>query len=186
MIGYYLGGPREIPLQNAERLIDNDVKRAIEQNLRVNVEVRKDTVVISPREDTRPDALIKAVQIINAISIGFTKDDALELLSEDKYFDVIDLGDYVDKGKENQLTRIRALIIGEGGKAKRNIEELTGVKIVVKGRNVGIIGDFDSVRAARQAIEMLIRGRQHSTVYRWLQRWRRERREAGGPGYPQM
>jgi len=109
------------------------------------------------------------------------------LLSDDKYLETIDLGDYVGKDKENHMSRIRALIIGENGRVKRNLEELTETRIAVKDRVVGIIGDYDNARAAREAVVMLINGKQPSTIYRWLQRWRRElnlrRVEGGFTGY---
>lgn len=174
MTSYYLGGPLEVPLERAKVLINDYVKNSIESNLKVRVEVKEDSVVLNPTQDTRPDSMLKARQIIQALALGFPRDVALELLSDDKYLDVVDLGDYIDKDKESSMNRVRSVIIGEGGKAKRNIEELTETRIMVKDRFIGIIGSYDNVRAARDALIMLINGKQHSTVYRWLQRWRRE------------
>jgi len=186
-MSYYFGGPLEIPLNRARILINNDVKDAIEGRLKVKVEVRDDSVVLTPTNESKPDSVIKARQIIQALSLGFPREDALELLSDDKYLETIDLGDYVGKDKENHMSRIRALIIGENGRVKRNLEELTETRIAVKDRVVGIIGDYDNARAAREAVVMLINGKQPSTIYRWLQRWRRElnlrRVEGGFTGY---
>jgi len=39
---------------------------------------------------------------------------------------------------------------------------------------VGIIGTLEQVQIAREAIEMLIKGSMHGTVYRFLHRKRRE------------
>jgi ribosomal RNA assembly protein len=186
-MSYYFGGPLEIPLERARILINNDVKDAIEGKLKVKVEVKDDSVVLTPTNESKPDSVIKARQIIQALSLGFPREDALELLSDDKYLETIDLGDYVGKDKENHMSRIRALIIGENGRVKRNLEELTETRIAVKDRVVGIIGDYDNARAAREAVVMLINGKQPSTIYRWLQRWRRElnlrRVEGGFTGY---
>ncbi|WP_292000058.1 KH domain-containing protein [Caldivirga sp.] len=174
MANYYFGGPLEIPLEKARVLVTDEVKGLIEGNLKVQVEVKDDSVVLTPMQDANPDSVIRARQIVQALAIGFSREDALELLSDEKYLDVVDLSDYISKDKENHLSRIKAIIIGEGGKVKRNLEELTETKIAVKDKTVGIIGNYDNVRAVRDAIIMLINGRQHSTVYRWLQRWRRE------------
>ncbi|ABW01812.1 KH domain-containing protein [Caldivirga maquilingensis] len=174
MANYYFGGPLEIPLEKAKTLVTEEVKNSIEVNLKVQVEVKDDSVVLTPMQDANPDSVIKARQIIQALALGFSRDDALELLNDDKYLDVVDLSDYIGKDKENHLSRIKAIIIGEGGKVKRNLEELTETKIAVKDKAVGIIGNYDNVRAVRDAIVMLINGRQHSTVYRWLQRWKRD------------
>ncbi|MCX8171787.1 MAG: hypothetical protein N3E47_07525, partial [Candidatus Bathyarchaeota archaeon] len=42
------------------------------------------------------------------------------------------------------------------------------------GHTVAIIGDVEQVNVAREAINMLINGSQHATVYRFLQRKRQE------------
>lgn len=60
------------------------------------------------------------------------------------------------------------------GKTRRIIEELTETNVCVYGYTVGLIGDIEQVQAAREAIQMLIRGSLHSTVYRFLHRKRRE------------
>ena len=60
------------------------------------------------------------------------------------------------------------------GKTRRIIEELTDTHVCVYGHTVGIIGGIEEVQIAREAIRMLINGSQHSTVYRYLHRKRRE------------
>ncbi|MEM1856188.1 MAG: hypothetical protein QXG70_04375, partial [Candidatus Methanomethylicaceae archaeon] len=56
------------------------------------------------------------------------------------------------------------------GKTRKMIEELTDTYISIYGHTVSIIGGYEEVRVAREAIEMLIRGMQHGTVYRFLDR----------------
>jgi ribosomal RNA assembly protein len=51
---------------------------------------------------------------------------------------------------------------------------MTDTKIVVGDKYIAILGPYENVKAARSALEMLIKGRQHATVYRWIQNWRRE------------
>ena len=72
------------------------------------------------------------------------------------------------------MRRIRGRIIGRDGKTRRIIEELTETYISVYGHTVGIIGDFEKAQIAREAIDMLIKGAMHGTVYRYLHRKRRE------------
>ncbi len=60
------------------------------------------------------------------------------------------------------------------GKTRRLIEDLTTTEVVVYGHTVGLIGTFDQVTAARGAVQMLIDGSQHHTVYRYLANKRRE------------
>ncbi len=117
---------------------------------------------------------MKAKNIIEAISYGFDYNDAQNLRSDDYTLEIIDLRDYINKDKSNHINRIKARIIGEDGRAKRVLQELTDTNIVVGDKYIAILGLYENVKVAREAIEMLIRGRQHATVYRWIQNWKRE------------
>ena len=59
------------------------------------------------------------------------------------------------------------------GKSRNTIEDLTGAYISVYGKTVGIIGEMTAVPLARRAIESLIEGAQHASVYKWLEKQRR-------------
>ncbi|WP_243669171.1 hypothetical protein [Vulcanisaeta sp. JCM 16161] len=111
------------------------------------------------------------------MSYGFDYNDAQNLRSDDYTLEIIDLRDYINnKDKSNHISRIKARIIGEDGRAKRVLQELTDTNIVIGDKYIAILGLYENVKVAREAIEMLIRGRQHATVYRWIQNWRRESR----------
>jgi ribosomal RNA assembly protein len=60
------------------------------------------------------------------------------------------------------------------GKTRGIIEELTDANVAVYGHTVSLIGTFEQIEVAREAIRMLVRGSMHSTVYRFLHRKRRE------------
>ena len=72
------------------------------------------------------------------------------------------------------MGRIRARLIGRKGRVKRNIERYTGCKISIGERSVYIIGTFEKAEIAKTAIEMLISGKKHSTMYKYFERLRRE------------
>ena len=174
---YIKGGFKLVVEKNRLRAI-NDSARAIEEEFGVKIIVdnNKGEVTIVPGNNTNFDQLMKAKNIIEAISYGFDYNDAQNLRNDDYTLEIIDLRDYVDKDKSNHISRIKARIIGEDGRAKRVFQELTDTNIVVGDKYIAILGPYENVKTAREAIEMLIRGRQHSTVYRWIQNWRRESR----------
>lgn len=118
---------------------------------------------------TQVTNVIKAQEILKALSIGFPPERAWRLLDEDQVLIIIDLKEVVGDAP-NHLTRIKGRVIGEGGRVKKNIEEITGTYISVYEDVIGIIGEYERANIAREAVEMLIRGRQHSTVYRYLDR----------------
>ncbi|GAB6944631.1 KH domain-containing protein [Vulcanisaeta sp. JCM 14467] len=174
---YIKGGFKLVVEKNRLRAI-NDSARAIEEEFGVKIIVDNDKgeVTIVPGNNTNFDQLMKAKNIIEAISYGFDYNDAQNLRNDNYTLEIIDLRDYVDKGKSNHISRIKARIIGEDGRAKRVLQELTDTNIVIGDKYIAILGPYENVKTAREAIEMLIRGRQHATVYRWIQNWRRESR----------
>jgi len=144
----------------------------LRRRLGVSVKVDSTTgaVVIEPISPSTPVAnLLKAREYIDAIGYGFSPERAERLLDEDQVLLVIDLKSYVGDS-ENHLKRIKGRIIGEGGRARRNLEEITNTYISVGEATVAIIGGFEEAEVARQAIQMLIEGRQHTTVYKYTER----------------
>lgn len=164
----------KIPIDRIGVLIGHDgrVKEEIMRrtNTRITVDSTTGTVVIEPASpSTTALQLMKARDIVRAIAYGFSPERAMRLLDEDQVLIVIDLKQYIGD-KPNHIQRIKGRIIGEGGKARRTIEEVTGTYISIYREYVAIIGDFESANIAKEAIEMLIQGRQHATVYRFLER----------------
>jgi len=157
------------------------VKKRIEELLDVKIEVDSKTgeVKILPKGE-RPDPLklMKARDIVRAISYGFNPDVAMLLADDDMFLEVIDLKQH-SSGRREDIIRIAGRVIGEKGKARRMIEELTGAHISIYRQYVAIIGNYDQVRIAKTAVEMLINGRQHATVYKYLVRARREMKLRG-------
>ncbi|MDQ3882447.1 MAG: RNA-processing protein, partial [Thermoproteota archaeon] len=72
------------------------------------------------------------------------------------------------------LERVKGRIIGEGGKARRMIEELSGSYVSVYGHTVCLIGDFREIKLATEAISMLAKGSMHKSVYNMLQSAKRK------------
>jgi ribosomal RNA assembly protein len=73
----------------------------------------------------------------------------------------------------NQLKRVAGRIIGESGRTRRAIEQITEAKISIYGRTVAIIGYDPGLQYAQKAIDMLIGGAPHGAVYGMLERARR-------------
>lgn len=110
-------------------------------------------------------------EVIYAIGRGFNPEVALQLLKLDYCFDIINLKDYVKH--KNHMQRIKGRVIGSNGKARKTVENLTDTQICVYGKTIGIIGEYDDVSIARRAIDSLLGGSMHSTVYKWLEKKRR-------------
>ncbi len=132
------------------------------ESLGVKIKVVDNNVEISG------DALnvMTAENIIRAIGRGFSPEKAMEL-KKGKALVIINLRDYVP---EKSVNRQKARVIGEGGKARKKLEEITETFISVYGKTVSVIGDFEKVEKAKRAIEKLITGASHRSVYEFLER----------------
>ncbi|MCD6575627.1 MAG: RNA-processing protein [Nanoarchaeota archaeon] len=115
-------------------------------------------------------------QIVKAIGRGFSPEKALILLEEGTQFEIIELKNWAKT--ENSMRRLKGRVIGEKGKAKETIERLTETYISVYGKTICVIGETKRVMAAKRAIEMLLSGSKHSTVFSMLEkerkRWKKE------------
>ncbi len=121
--------------------------------------------------------LFSAREVITAIGRGFNPEISLLLLKGDYVFERIDLAE--SAATKSQFIRMKGRVIGAGGKARRLIEELSGAYLTIYGKTIGIIGEPQNASLARKAIEQLIKGSMHSTVYRWLEKRRKEMKTKG-------
>jgi ribosomal RNA assembly protein len=151
------------------------VKQQIEKRCGVEIEIDSENgdATISGNRPVEQMEAFRAIEVITAISRGFSPERAYRLLEDEEIlFQQMDLHDYASKSP-NALERIKGRIIGEGGKARRMIEELTGAHVSVYGHMVGLIGNFKEVKLATDAITMLAKGSMHKSVYNMLQEARR-------------
>jgi len=152
-------------------------KESIEEKLSVELQIdgeAGDVTLTLAKNVEDPTLLFKAKDVVTAIGRGFSPEHAFRLIrDEESALDIIDLRTIFGKS-ESDIRRIKGRIIGMDGKTRRIIEELTDTNICVYGHTVGIIGNIEQAQAAREAVQMLISGSLHSTVYRFLHRKRRE------------
>lgn len=161
-----------IPKERVAVLIgkEGSVKKRLEDETKtkLNIDSSEGDVIISGE-----DALLlyAAREVIKAIGRGFNPDVALLLLKQDYAFELIPITDFVG---ENHVVRIKGRVIGQDGKSRKIIEELTESYICVYGKTVGIIGTHENLVAAKRAIESLLSGSPHAGVYKFLEKRRRE------------
>ncbi|HSV42808.1 MAG TPA: KH domain-containing protein [Methanomassiliicoccales archaeon] len=151
---------------------DGETKRYIEERSKVKIQIDAEGEVLfddSKIED--PLMQLKIMDVLKAIGRGFSPHHAYRLFDDDEYFELIEMDDYVGK-KSEQLQRVRARLIGSGGKTRRIIEEMSGANLSIYGSTVAIIGNSVQMPVARTAVDMILSGSEHATVYRFLERSR--------------
>jgi ribosomal RNA assembly protein len=156
---------------------EGKVKSDIEERLQVKLEIESEgggVEITLTEKATDPSTLLRAKDVVTAIGRGFAPDQAFRLIrSEETTFDFIDLRIIFDRS-DSDIRRVKSRIIGMNGKTRRTIEELTEADVVIYGHTVGFIGTFEQVDIARNAVQMIIQGSEHHTVYNFLQKKRRE------------
>ena len=110
----------------------------------------------------------KTAEVIKAIARGFSPKRAYKLFEENIYMEIIDLEETLNTDKK--IKRIKGRIIGEQGKSRIMIEEMTDAYISVFGNTVSIIGEHLPFKIAKKAVNKLISGDSHTRVYRFLQK----------------
>src|SRR3989338_2305295 len=139
-------------------------------NLRLQIDSQEGEVKLSGEDSLN---LLSAQNIVKAIGRGINPEKALDLLEENVVLESIDITDYSGTSKKRLIT-LRGRLIGTDGKARRYIEQLTGIYISVYGKTITLLGEYEEVSLARKAIEALLSGSRHSTVYAWLEKQTKE------------
>ncbi|MFA4887329.1 MAG: KH domain-containing protein [Candidatus Nanoarchaeia archaeon] len=139
-------------------------------NLRLQIDSQEGEVKLSGEDSLN---LLSAQNIVKAIGRGINPEKALDLLEENVVLESIDITDYSGTSKKRLIT-LRGRLIGTEGKSRKYIEQLTGIYISVYGKTITLLGEYEEVSLARKAIEALLSGSRHSTVYAWLEKQTKE------------
>ncbi|MBI4983045.1 RNA-processing protein [Candidatus Woesearchaeota archaeon] len=162
-----------IPQERVAVLIgkDGETKKVIEEQTHCKLDITTDGEVTITGEDGL--MLYTAKEIVKAIARGFNPKIALLLLKTDYTLEIIDITVITGKSK-NDLQRLKGRVIGKGGKSREELERLTGTYISVYGKTISIIGETNQVAIAHQGLAKLLEGAMHTTVYRFLEKKKKE------------
>lgn len=162
----------KIPKERIAVLIGTkgETKKHIEEitKTRIEVDSKEGEVSIKGKDAL---GLYSAREVVKAIARGFNPEIAQLLLKNDYSFELLNIHDYAKT--KNDEKRLKGRVIGEKGKSRNTIESLTGAYISVYGKTIGIVGEITAVGLARRAVESLLSGSPHASVYKWLEKQRR-------------
>lgn len=167
----------KVPKERVAVLIgaEGEIKAYIEKKTGAALEIDSETgdVTINTEKVEDPVMILKVVDIVKAIARGFSPERAYRLFNDDIYFESLDIREYVGNNP-NRLAQVRARLIGTNGRTRGVIEELTNSQVSIFGNTVAIIGYDTEIATAHKALEMILHGSEHATVYKFLERKRRE------------
>ncbi|WP_336360590.1 KH domain-containing protein [Haladaptatus sp. ZSTT2] len=152
--------------------------REIEERAEVRLDIDSESGSVKVESVGDPIAGLKGPDVVRAIGRGFSPDAALSLLNDDMMmFDLIDIDAH--SRNKNDMKRQKGRLIGEGGRTRQLMSELSGAAVTIYGSTLGIIGTPKQVEVARKAAEMLLDGAPHGTVYSYLERAHNELKTEG-------
>jgi len=167
----------KIPLERIGVLIghNGEIKDDLMKmtGLDININSEDGEVEICERDDKDPLVMLKTENVVRAIGRGFSPKKAFLLLDDEMDFYIFDLHDYGGK-KLSHLRRLKSRMIGKNGKTKHVIEELTNSKISIYGHTISIISNTLKIDSLKRAIDMLLSGSKHASVYKFLEKQMKE------------
>eukprot|EP01099_Mayorella_cantabrigiensis_P001097 TRINITY_DN1452_c0_g1_i1.p1 TRINITY_DN1452_c0_g1~~TRINITY_DN1452_c0_g1_i1.p1 ORF type:complete len:245 (-),score=56.34 TRINITY_DN1452_c0_g1_i1:313-951(-) len=158
---------RYTPLKNAWESIYTPLISHMKLQVRMNTRTRSVELRTS-QYTTDPGALQKGADFVRAFMLGFEINDAIALLRlDDIYIDSFEINDVKTLHGDN-LSRAIGRIAGKDGKTKFTIENVTRTRIVLADRKIHIMGAYNNIGVAKDAVVSLILGSPPGKVYAHL------------------
>ncbi|CUS14627.1 unnamed protein product [Tuber aestivum] len=155
---------RMTPLKSAWPKIYLPLVEHLKLQVRMNLK-DKAVELRASKETIDTGALQKGADFIRAFALGFDTDDAIALLRlDDLYVETFEIKDVKTLVGEH-LGRAIGRIAGKDGKTKFAIENTTKTRIVLADSKIHILGGFQNIRIAREAVVSLILGSPPGKVY---------------------
>jgi ribosomal RNA assembly protein len=159
---------QEIYLENIREIVRS--KSKLEKELGIKVYNKGKNIFVKGS----PEKEFTALQVMEAIKNGFSAERALKLKQENFMIQKIKIKSVT---KRNDLSRIKARLIGTKGKTLRTLKNLTECDFAVNDNEIGIIGPIEEIEEAVQAVTSLIHGSKQGNVYSRLEKNRKKRRD---------
>jgi ribosomal RNA assembly protein len=159
----------QIYSNNTRKILQN--KKNLEQSLKIKISAKNNIIFLEGKAEDE----FLALEVIEAINLGFSIPKSLFLKEDNTIFKKILIKPIA---KRNNLSQVRARIIGTKRKVLDTIESLTDTFIVLHENEVGIIGSIENAEKAEYVLKRIIAGSKHANMYAWLEKKKADERQA--------
>ncbi len=143
------------------RILKN--KKRLEKKLNIRISNRGKEVQI----DGEPEDEYTAEKVIDAINFGFPFSVAISIKEDGLEFEILNIKDYTTR---KDLERVRARLIGKGGKTLKTLCQLTKCSFEMKDNQIGVIGAPECIENAQESVISIVKGAKQSNVYSHLEK----------------
>ena len=143
------------------RILKN--KKRLESKLSIKISNRGKEVQI----DGKPEDEYIAEKVIDALNFGFSFSVAISIKEESLEFEILNIKDHTAR---KDLVRVRARLIGKGGKTLQTLNQLTKYNFELKDNQMGIVGSPELIENAQESVISIIKGSKQSNVYSHLEK----------------
>eukprot|EP01129_Flabellula_baltica_P008180 TRINITY_DN322_c0_g1_i1.p1 TRINITY_DN322_c0_g1~~TRINITY_DN322_c0_g1_i1.p1 ORF type:complete len:226 (+),score=64.81 TRINITY_DN322_c0_g1_i1:46-723(+) len=153
------------PLKNAWM----DIYQPIVDHMKLQIRFNTATTSVELKTSQYTEdygALQKSADFVRAFILGFEVQDAIAMLRvEDLFIDSFEIGDVKQTLHGDHMSRAIGRLAGKDGKTKYAIENATRTRIVLADKHVHILGSYNNIKVAKDAIVALILGSPPNKVY---------------------
>jgi ribosomal RNA assembly protein len=133
----------------------------VQKLCKCKIKIESDGTISITADDGYSEFVAK--NILFAYGRGFDMQTAELLEKENYYFISIDVGQLF--GSEKRIMQMKARIIGENGRTKIYIENVSGAKLSIYGDTISFIGSQSQIDEAKTAVSTLLDGGTHKLAY---------------------
>ncbi len=147
---------QEIYVENLKEVLRS--KSRLQKELDIKLTNRGKNVFVNGLADKE----FMAIEVLEAINLGFSADRALELKQNDFMLQTVHIKDIT---KRHDLDRVRARIIGSQGRTLKTLQNLTNCDLAMNDNEIGLIGPIQEMEDAVQAVTSLVQGSKQDSKY---------------------
>merc|ERR1712093_274235 len=145
-----------------------EILQPLVEHMKLQVRMNTKRRCVEIRSSNHTDdigSLLKAADFVKAFMLGFDVNDAIAMLRlDDLFIESFQVKD-VKRLNGDHLSRCIGRLAGKDGKTKYAIENATRTRICLIEDKIHILGSFQNIKLARDAVCALILGSEPGKVY---------------------